>query len=56
MQGFNYHTPASIGDAAKAAAVADAKIVAGGQSLARGDEARPEQRRRRWSISAASPS
>ena len=33
MQGFNYQTPASVADAVKAAAAADAKIVAGGQSL-----------------------
>jgi carbon-monoxide dehydrogenase medium subunit len=33
MQGFNYQTPASVADAAKAAAADDAKILAGGQSL-----------------------
>jgi carbon-monoxide dehydrogenase medium subunit len=33
MQAFQYQTPASVADAARAAAVADAKIVAGGQSL-----------------------
>lgn len=33
MQAFAYQTPASVADAAKAAAAADAKIVAGGQSL-----------------------
>jgi carbon-monoxide dehydrogenase medium subunit len=33
MQAFNYQTPGSVADAAKAAAAADAKLLAGGQSL-----------------------
>ncbi|EHR73693.1 aerobic-type carbon monoxide dehydrogenase, middle subunit CoxM/CutM-like protein [Burkholderiales bacterium JOSHI_001] len=33
MQAFNYSTPASVADAAKAAAAEGAKIIAGGQSL-----------------------
>src|SRR2546427_12409141 len=33
MQAFNYQTPGSVADAAKAAANADAKLLAGGQSL-----------------------
>ncbi|TMG97699.1 MAG: carbon monoxide dehydrogenase, partial [Betaproteobacteria bacterium] len=33
MQAFNYQTPGSVADAAKAAAGADAKLLAGGQSL-----------------------
>jgi carbon-monoxide dehydrogenase medium subunit len=33
MQGFDYQTPSSVADAAKAAAAGDAKILAGGQSL-----------------------
>ncbi len=33
MQGFNYQSPSSLGDAAKGVAAADAKFVAGGQSL-----------------------
>jgi aerobic carbon-monoxide dehydrogenase medium subunit len=33
MQAFAYHSPASVADAVRAAATADAKIVAGGQSL-----------------------
>ena len=33
MQAFNYQTPGSVADAAKAAAGAEAKLLAGGQSL-----------------------
>ena len=33
MQAFAYQTPTSVADAARAAAGADARLVAGGQSL-----------------------
>ena len=33
MQAFSFHTPATVADAVKAAALADAKLMAGGQTL-----------------------